>query len=80
MQNYRKSEKFVKAIDLILTNQQNNFLIQWEEKKLDSLNIVKITCMLRFVAKLVLIPFNKYKNRLKNLKTLQIKMQNYLLV
>lgn len=51
-----------------------------KEKKLNSLNVVKITYMSRFVAKSTLMLFKKYKNKLKNQKTLWIKMYNNLLI
>ena len=40
------------------------------KKILESLNVIRMTCMPRFVAKLVFILFSKYKNKSKKLEML----------
>lgn len=56
------------------------FGLNRKKEKLDSLKVVKITYMLRFGIKLVFMQFDKYKNKLKNQRSLLINRYNYLYV
>lgn len=56
------------------------FWFNGKKKKLDCLNVVRMTYMTKLAIRLVLIPFDKYKNKLKNQRLPKIKMYNYQIV